>query len=225
MIMQRLERIAGLKYMLFAAAAIGLIVLGIALISGIASANRDIRSALINGDYDAAFIKVMRAAEKGDPSAQNSAGNLYLLGLGVERDYKAAVTWYLRAALQDNMAAQVNLGYVYSSGLGVRKDRMRAFGWFSLARRKGNERAGKYMRYVIGSALITPNMIKRANEMFPNIEAVRKRLGKPEKTQNEPPYQPKYNGGFAAASALPCRDTTHNLRNGSRGRAEFLQIV
>ena len=201
--MQRLEWIAGLKYMLIAAAATGLIVLGIVLVSGIASANRDIRSALINGDYDAAFTQAMRAAEKGDPSAQNSAGNLYLLGLGVERDYRAAVTWYLRAALQDNMAAQVNLGHVYSNGLGVRTDRMRAFGWFSLARKKGNERAGKYMRYVIGSALITPNMIKRANEMFPNIEAVRKRLGKPEKTQNEPPYQPKYNGGFAAASALP----------------------
>lgn len=183
MIMQRLQRIAGLRYMLFAAAAAGLIVLGIALISGVASANRDIRSALINGDYDAAFTKVMRAAEKGDPSAQNSAGNLYLMGLGVERNYEAAVTWYLRAALQDNVAAQVNLGYVYSSGLGVRKDRMQALGWFRLARRKGNERAGKYMKYLIGSALVTPNMIQRAKKMFPDIEAVRKRLGKPEKSE------------------------------------------
>ena len=161
---------------LYAAAATAATALIAALLVLGAAGSGDSRSALISGNYETAHARLLKAAQSGDAAAQNSLGNLYLLGLGVSRDYKAAAGWYLKAALQDHAPAQANLGHVHNQGLGVPKDLIQAFGWFRLAKKKGSDIAEKHMKHMAGGALMTPNMVQRAQTLFPDIETVRRRM-------------------------------------------------
>ena len=63
-----------------------------------------------------------RAANAGDPLAQNEIGYFYQAGIGVARDSARAAQWYQRAADGGFLEAKVNLGLAYLWGLGVRKD-------------------------------------------------------------------------------------------------------
>ncbi|MGI9383623.1 MAG: tetratricopeptide repeat protein [Methyloligellaceae bacterium] len=166
----------GRRTVLYAAMATVIAGLVVAVLALTTAGSGDSRADLISGNYGAAHARLLEAAHSGDASAQNSIGNLYLLGLGVRRDYGAAADWYLKAALQDNAAAQVNLGHVHNQGLGVRKDLIQAFGWFRLAKKKGSEIAEKHMKHMAGGALMTPNMVQRAQLLFPDLETVRKRM-------------------------------------------------
>jgi hypothetical protein len=63
-----------------------------------------------------------RAANAGDPLAQNEIGYFYQTGIGVARDSSRAVQWYQRAADGGFLEAKVNLGLAYLWGVGVKKD-------------------------------------------------------------------------------------------------------
>ena len=63
-----------------------------------------------------------RAADAGDPLAQNLIGYFYQNGIGVPQDPARAVQWYQRAADSGYMQAKVNLALAYLWGIGARKD-------------------------------------------------------------------------------------------------------
>jgi len=68
-----------------------------------------------------------RAANAGDPLAQNQIGYYYQAGIGVQQDSVRAAQWYQRAADGGFLTAKVNLGLVYLWGIGVRKDPQLAY--------------------------------------------------------------------------------------------------
>jgi TPR repeat protein len=68
-----------------------------------------------------------RAANAGDPLAQNEIGYFYAAGIGVARDSARAAQWYQRAADGGFLEAKVNLGLAYLWGLGVKKDQQLGF--------------------------------------------------------------------------------------------------
>ena len=133
---------------------------------------------LLSGNYAAAFSHYIKKANKGDTTAQNIIGNLYLLGLGVEENKHLAARWYLKAALKGNVQAQINLGQSYLNGQGLPRRPLKAMGWFHLARQAGSKRADEHIKYMIYSNLILTNMIQEAKLKFDNLEDVNTRYQK-----------------------------------------------
>jgi TPR repeat protein len=78
-----------------------------------------------------------KAAEQGDPDAQNNLGVMYQNGRGVRQDDAQAVTWYLKAAEQGHALAQNNLGFMYQNGRSVRQDDSQAVRWYRKAAEQG----------------------------------------------------------------------------------------
>ncbi|MEL7022856.1 MAG: caspase family protein [Pseudomonadota bacterium] len=62
------------------------------------------------------------AAERGDPEAQTTLGELFEQGMGLAPDYEVARFWYEKAAEQGYARALTNLGHLYEKGLGVDQD-------------------------------------------------------------------------------------------------------
>ena len=89
-------------------------------------------------NYDAAFLKLKAAAEKGHKKAQYRLGRCYDKGNGTAEDDKQAVVWYTKAAAQGYAKAQYELGKCYKNGEGVAKDVKKAFEYFSLAAKQEN---------------------------------------------------------------------------------------
>jgi uncharacterized protein len=78
-----------------------------------------------------------KAAEQGDPVAQNYIGSLYQHGEGVPKDLEKAVYWYKKASDQDSAQGQSNLAYMYDLGLGVPEDNVEALRLYELSAEKG----------------------------------------------------------------------------------------
>ena len=74
--------------------------------------------------------ELLRKAEQGDAEAQNSIGDCYYFGKGVQQDYNQAVDWYKKAAGQGDATAQNNLGICYANGQGVKQDYKQAVLWY-----------------------------------------------------------------------------------------------
>jgi uncharacterized protein len=93
------------------------------------------------GDYATAASWYRKAAEQGDPAAQDALGNMYETGLGVPRDYAAAARWYRKVAEADPELpvslvqgfAQCSLAQLYERGQGVPQDYVLAHMWYNLA--------------------------------------------------------------------------------------------
>ena len=92
-------------------------------------------------DNVAAIAWYRKAAEQGDPQAQNNLGAMYDAGEGTDINDKEAVKWYTLAANQGNTIAQNNLGAMYYSGEGIRASRTEAYKWFLIAGELGNDDA------------------------------------------------------------------------------------
>lgn len=92
-------------------------------------------------DYVASFEKFRYAAEQGYIAAQNSVGDCYYYGEGVDLDEEEAVKWYRQAAKQGYAAAQYMLGDCYKNGWGVEKDETEAVKWYRLAAEQGHSYA------------------------------------------------------------------------------------
>lgn len=152
--------------------AVALVLMAVALFV-YGSQRQGVRTQLIRGNYQAAYATLIQRARAGDAGAQNSIGNMYYLGLGVEKDYRQAAEWYLRAALNGNIAARVNSGHLYNQGLGVKKDFLRAYAWFVHARKAGSDTADNYLKEILSGFEVVPNMMQRAMELYPSVESMK----------------------------------------------------
>ncbi|MDX2265066.1 MAG: hypothetical protein NW215_08855 [Hyphomicrobiales bacterium] len=150
------------------------IVILLAIVAALPGKPPGVRSAMLNGDYDAAYARLLKAADAGDATAKNAIGNMYYLGLGRHQDFKLAREWYFKAALAGNAAACVNAGHLYSQGLGVPKDIMRTYGWFVHAKKAGSTEADNYLREILGGFEVVPNMMQRSMELYPTVAALTK---------------------------------------------------
>ena len=86
-----------------------------------------------------------KAAEAGDPDAQNDLGYLYQVGIGVPPDSTRSVNWYRLASSAGLPMAKVNLGVAYLWGLGTPKDPSVAERLFREALKKGAGVAAAYL--------------------------------------------------------------------------------
>jgi len=85
-------------------------------------------------DDKQAFYYFSRAANDGDPFAENELAYMYAAGKGTERDYTKALYWYQQAANHGLASAQYNLGLMYLYGLGVSPNKTLARKWFQASR-------------------------------------------------------------------------------------------
>lgn len=79
-----------------------------------------------------------KAANSGDPGAQQQIGYFYAAGIGVERSPERATGWFERAVAGGSIGAKVNLGVAYVWGQGVRKDPQFGAQLFREAAEKGS---------------------------------------------------------------------------------------
>ena len=103
-----------------------------------------------------------RAAEGGQPDAENELGVHYQDGDGVEQSYVQAAYWFRKAAehvpnLGGAGQGRNNLGILYEQGNGVPKDYVEAYMWFSLA---GNDSSTASIQQ-----RMTPGQISRARQL------------------------------------------------------------
>lgn len=63
-----------------------------------------------------------KAADQGDPDAENQLGYFYTWGIGVARDDAEAFRWFARAAGSGCPAAKLNLAVMYYQGVGTPRD-------------------------------------------------------------------------------------------------------
>ncbi len=77
-----------------------------------------------------AFRHLLKAADAGDPLAQNEVAYLYATGRGVQRNEKEAMAYYQLAAFRGLASAQYNLGLMYQYGMGTPANRQKACDWF-----------------------------------------------------------------------------------------------
>ncbi|KAF9134824.1 hypothetical protein BGW39_005734 [Mortierella sp. 14UC] len=94
-------------------------------------------------DYVKAKDWCLRAAEKGDATAQHMIGELYYRGDGVPQDYSAAMDWFLKAANQGYPLAIRYIGGMYYRGKGVSKDYAISMEWYRKAADEGDP-GGQY---------------------------------------------------------------------------------
>jgi TPR repeat protein len=86
-----------------------------------------------------------RAANAGDPGAQNQIGYLYQTGIGVQQNMERAVHWYQLSAANGSSNGKVNLAVAYVWGLGVRANPKLGESLLEEASRKGNGVAAAYL--------------------------------------------------------------------------------
>jgi TPR repeat protein len=66
-----------------------------------------------NQNYSETLLLLKPLAEQGNSEAQCIIGNLYHLGLGIEKDIKQAIKWYSKSAQQAYPIAINNLNTIY----------------------------------------------------------------------------------------------------------------
>lgn len=91
-----------------------------------------------NKEYTEAVKQLKKAANQGHAEAQNSLGDCYFHGDGVERDSVLALKWYKRAAEQGLAVAQYNIGVCYKTSRGVAQNYEEGIKWFEKAAEQGH---------------------------------------------------------------------------------------
>jgi TPR repeat protein len=69
-------------------------------------------SAFANQNYSKTLLLLKPLAKEGNAEAQCIIGNLYHLGLGVEKDIEKAIKWYIKSAQQGYVIAMNNLNTI-----------------------------------------------------------------------------------------------------------------
>jgi TPR repeat protein len=120
-----------------------------------------------NKDEAHAVQLYRRAADLGDPEAQNELGVLYAVGGdGIAEDDKQSVAWYQRAADQGFPKAEKNLGDMYFFGRGVDKDYEQAFIWYQKAADQGFPDAQFRLGFMYERGLGTQQSSRSAIEQY-----------------------------------------------------------
>ena len=112
------------------------------------------------------FKDCHRAAQKGDPKAQNTLGLLYEKGMGVSKDYAEALKWFQKAAKKGNAEGQNNLAFMYFKGLGVKQDNDQALQWFQKAADQGLASAQENLGLMYGQGQGVKKNPSQALEWF-----------------------------------------------------------
>lgn len=128
--------------------------------------------AMARGQYLRASKLLQPEVDNNNPRARNSLGNLYYLGMGVERNYRDAALLYHTAAGQGFAAAQLNLGHLYKQGLGVNKDAERAFGWYTQANISGSSWAEYYIAQLSSELTLTPLQMSTAKARWRKLDTL-----------------------------------------------------
>jgi hypothetical protein len=89
----------------------------------------DGKAAYEHKDYKNAMVLLRPLADQGNAEAQETIGEMYGWGLGVQRDEATARKWYLNAAEQGEQRSLMKLGLLYLKD----KDWPQAYYWFSIA--------------------------------------------------------------------------------------------
>lgn len=89
------------------------------------------------GRYAEAWRLLVPLAQKGDPEAQRTIGEMYYRGQGAKADTEAAFKWNEAAALNGDMVAEFNLGYLYERGEGVVASLSKALDFYTRSARHG----------------------------------------------------------------------------------------
>lgn len=90
-------------------------------------------------DYFNAFRLLKFIADQGDAEAQCLIGNMYQLGLGLDRDVSEAVKWYKKSANQGYGVASNNLAEILMVGnQDVAIAPAEAEKWYQKAKNKGS---------------------------------------------------------------------------------------
>lgn len=97
-----------------------------------------------------------KAANAGDPAAQEQIGYFYEAGIGVARDPARAARWFQRAVAGGLIRAKVNLAIAYLMGEGVNQDAAMAEDLFRRAYAQGNGMAAYYLgeMYFYGKGVV-----------------------------------------------------------------------
>ncbi len=107
-----------------------------------------------NQNYHQALSYLKPLAEQGNAEAQCMIGNMYHLGLSVERNVLEAIKWYTKSAQQGYGIAANNLGGIYLTGdEGVDKNQTQAEQWFQQAREQGYVHTPGSSNYLSGVEL------------------------------------------------------------------------
>ena len=109
------------------------------------------------GDHAAAAQLILKAAQAGNPEAQNQIGYMYEAGDGVPKNYAEAARWYQAGATQGNARCQFALGALYEAGLGVKENWDEAARWYQKSATQDDELGmsslGRAYQYGIGVPL------------------------------------------------------------------------
>jgi TPR repeat protein len=79
------------------------------------------------------LIKIVKAADAGDPKSQLEFGLMWDLGYWLWQDNQRAIKWYKKSAEQGYTQAQLMMGTIYLGGVKVDKDLAKADEWFDKA--------------------------------------------------------------------------------------------
>jgi len=99
-------------------------------------------------DYKEALKYYERAAEKGNPLAENAVGGIYYEGLGVPFDRKKGTEYFQKAADKGMPRAQVHLADIYLMGNTLPKSKVEALKWLFRANVQGEVTARVTLRNI-----------------------------------------------------------------------------
>jgi len=99
-------------------------------------------------DYVAAYPYLLKAAEAGNPEAQNTVGSMLENAQGVGLDASLAEEWYRRAAKQGHRKAQSSLGRLLGPEVEDRERRLESLTWLLVAAKKGEITAQKMLEEI-----------------------------------------------------------------------------
>jgi hypothetical protein len=107
-------------------------------------------------DYTEALKWFERAADQGNPKAQDRIALMYYYGQGVPQDYAQAAHWYQLAAQGGDYHARLQLSDMYQRGVGVPRDASESRKWSKLASegRSNHESLGIWTLFAIAALAV-----------------------------------------------------------------------
>lgn len=117
----------------------------------------------IQGQNNAAFFWMLKAANANHAAAQNNIGLSYLHGLGVKKDREKAIIYFEKAANQELAYAQSELAMLYYQQQNPAKAREL---WLSAA-----EKNDEYAQFNLASLYLEQQQFKRAQYWFAQAES------------------------------------------------------
>ena len=109
----------------------------------------------VSKDPVQAAIWYRKAADAGDPTAQNNLGYLYLSGTGVDHSEAEAAKWFVRALAGGSQDGKLNLAFLYLTGSEKFRDLSLGIDLLRQLARKDNGRAEDFLgvMYLTGNGV------------------------------------------------------------------------